>query len=789
MQLFRRKNTTSGKTAPKSIYDFAREVKDRFDEVAHPAELTADDKWNDAVNTIAGSPATETELRNYALGENHAVASLALSALGARGDGALVAPILTRINDYRGDWAKFFALRALERLVPPPHPLLGRLFVALDDDWSERYEHFLGQFIRELVERRLGAGEPPSFDGALDDAAPARLRDVRKLLGVLDRALTAPLRDELEAHQRGRVDVEYLKSIGTVWKDDPPAAIEHDALDAGATLIEHTLTAERRRSVLLVGDDGAGKTTMIRAAACRLRARGWTVFEASGPELAAGMVYIGEMEERVQRILREAGGGRRVVWIIPALHELLHAGAHRHNPRGILDWLLPEIAAGSLAVLAEESAGAYQKLMQQMPAVQSAFVSYRVDPLGEAATLDLAHRWTANGQHPTASDAVIREAWHLTQQYLGMQAAPGNLLRVMQSTLDAIRATGETRAMTIDDVVAALARLTGLTSSILDEREPLDLAALRSRLGARVLGQQEAVDVLVDRVAMIKAGVTDPTRPFGVFLFAGPTGSGKTEAAKTLAELLFGSTERLIRLDMSEFKESASLARILGDESGEASSLVDAIRKQPFAVVLLDEIEKAHPNVWDLFLQVFDDGRLTDRRGVAADFRHAIVIMTSNAGTAIRSSVGFGDDGGLKPAPPLALEREFRREFLNRIDRVVVFRPLDRSTMRRILRKEIAAAFSRRGLRNRKWTVDLDATALAFLLEVGFTKDLGARPLKRAVERHLLTPLAEMIVTNRAPRSDQRVLLRADGNRLAIDFIERKHSAPRMQAKRRRWRA
>ena len=780
MNIFRRKTTktedASTQSAPRSIYDIARTVKDRFDEVAHPSELNADATWNAAVRELSDSALTTQDLLTFSLRENAAVAALALATLGARGDGSAVAPILDHLNNYTADWPKFFALHALELLVPAPNALLGRVFVAMDDDWADRrYERFLVQFVRELTRRRIREGEPATFAGALENASASRLSEVRALLRVLDSELVAPMRDELKAHEREQVDTAFLRSIGTIHGEDTNPPIAHELLVTAATFIEQTLAAERRRSVLVVGEDGVGKTTVIRAAAERLRERGWIVFEAGVPELLAGMSFIGEMEERMQKVIKQLGG-RRVAWIIPRLHELVHTGAHRSNPNGIIDWVLPEIDNGSLAVISEIDHGAYEKLIQQKPRVRTAFVTARVEPLPERDTLALARRWAA-AHAPSMSSEVLAEAWQLTTQYLGRRA-PGNLLGLLQATHARLHAMhgGSEIAITLDDILATLAQLTGLPQSVLDDREGLDLAQLRAHFGARVLGQSEAIEVLVERVAMLKAGVTDPSRALGVFLFAGPTGTGKTEVAKSLAEYLFGSADRMIRLDMSEFKNADSLGRLIGDSDGNVESLVSSIRKQPFSVVLLDELEKAHPNVWDLFLQVFDDGRLTDQRGVTADFRHAIIIMTSNVGAAIQT----GGRAGFSEAAPAfhasnvakALEREFRKEFINRIDRVVVFRPLSRDTMRGILRKEIAAAFKRRGLRNRSWAVEWEESAIEFLLNEGFTADLGARPLKRAVERHLLTPLAELIVTRRVPTGDQFLFIRAENDRLAIDFVD-----------------
>ncbi|MGD8494135.1 MAG: AAA family ATPase, partial [Desulfobacterales bacterium] len=315
---------------------------------------------------------------------------------------------------------------------------------------------------------------------------------------------------------------------------------------------------------------------------------------------------------------------------------------------------------------------------------------------------------------------------------------------------------------------------------ILDEREGLDISDLRTLFQQRVLGQAEAVDCLVERIAMIKAGLTDPLRPLGVFLFAGPTGTGKTEIAKTLAEFLFGSPERMIRLDMSEFKIAESEDRILGsalkDGFSGAGALVNEIRKQPFSVVLLDEFEKAHPNIWDLFLQVFDDGRLTDRQGNTANFRYAIIILTSNLGATIKpgDGIGFNPDASSFSMHQVqkAIGSTFRREFVNRLDRVVVFHPLSRSVMREILFKELDNVLDRRGFRNREWAVEWEESAINFLLDKGFTRDLGARPLKRAIEQYLLSPLSMTIVNHQHPEGDQFLFVRSDSNSIEVEFID-----------------
>jgi ATP-dependent Clp protease ATP-binding subunit ClpC len=327
-------------------------------------------------------------------------------------------------------------------------------------------------------------------------------------------------------------------------------------------------------------------------------------------------------------------------------------------------------------------------------------------------------------------------------------------------------------------VVVTLAQLTGLPVSILDNSERVDLAAIRASFTSRVIGQDEAVTAVVERIAMLKAGLNDPGKPIGVFLFAGSTGTGKTELAKAVADYLFGSVDRMIRLDMSEYQTAETVNKILGDAGAgdEGETLIGRVRKQPFSVVLLDEFEKAHPSIWDLFLQVFDDGRLTDSAGAVADFRHCMIILTTNLGATSHRSAGLGfapaSDAFTGEQIARAVAQAFRPEFQNRLDKVIVFRPLTRDLMRQILKKELNSVLERRGLKHREWAVEWEESAQEFLLEKGFSPEMGARPLRRAIDQYVIAPLAATIVEQRFPEGDQFVFVRSDGRAIEAEFVD-----------------
>jgi ATP-dependent Clp protease ATP-binding subunit ClpB len=304
--------------------------------------------------------------------------------------------------------------------------------------------------------------------------------------------------------------------------------------------------------------------------------------------------------------------------------------------------------------------------------------------------------------------------------------------------------------VTEEEIAEVVSKWTGIPVSKMLEGEREKLLRMESELSKRVVGQDEALRIVSNAIRRSRAGLADPRRPNGSFLFLGPTGVGKTELCKALAEFLFDTEDAMVRIDMSEFMEKHSVARLIGAPPGyvgyeEGGYLTEAVRRRPYSVILLDEVEKAHPDVFNILLQVLDDGRLTDGQGRTVDFRNTVIIMTSNLGSqAIQEYAARGDYSGMKSAAMEAVQAAFRPEFINRIDDIVVFRPLGGNEIRAIV--DIQLRYLRKRLADRNMEIELDDKAVSKLAEAGFDPVYGARPLKRAIQQQVENPLAQLIL-------------------------------------------
>ena len=328
--------------------------------------------------------------------------------------------------------------------------------------------------------------------------------------------------------------------------------------------------------------------------------------------------------------------------------------------------------------------------------------------------------------------------------------------------------------VTAEEIAEVVARWTGIPVSKMLEGEREKLLRMEDELHKRVIGQGEAVRAVSDAIRRARAGLSDPNRPSGSFLFLGPTGVGKTELCKALADFLFDSTDALVRVDMSEFMEKHSVARLIGAPPGyvgyeEGGYLTEAVRRRPYSVILLDEVEKAHPDVFNVLLQVLDDGRLTDGQGRTVDFRNCVIVLTSNLGSQlIQEAAGIGGEEGytqIKAAVMGVVQAQFRPEFINRLDEIVVFRPLEAAQIRAIARIQTAGLAKR--LAERQLRLEISDAALDLLGQAGFDPVYGARPLKRAIQQQLENPLARQILEGRYA-AGETVTVDAQGGHLVF---------------------
>jgi ATP-dependent Clp protease ATP-binding subunit ClpB len=312
-----------------------------------------------------------------------------------------------------------------------------------------------------------------------------------------------------------------------------------------------------------------------------------------------------------------------------------------------------------------------------------------------------------------------------------------------------------------EEIAEVVSRATGIPVSKMMQGERDKLIRMEERLHERVVGQDEAVRLVADAIRRSRAGLSDPNRPYGSFLFLGPTGVGKTELCKALAAFLFDSEDHLIRLDMSEYMERHSVARLIGAPPGyvgydEGGQLTEQVRRKPYAVILFDEVEKAHPDVFNALLQVLDEGRMTDGQGRTVDFRNTVIVMTSNLGSHMIQSMAGSDYAEIKLAVMAEVKTQFRPEFINRIDEVVVFHGLADQHIRAIAK--IQLDYLRQRLARMEYQLEVSEAAVAELAKVGFDPVYGARPLKRAIQSEIENPLAKAILEGRfAPRDLIRV--------------------------------
>jgi ATP-dependent Clp protease ATP-binding subunit ClpC len=561
--------------------------------------------------------------------------------------------------------------------------------------------------------------------------------------------------------------------------------------------------------------------------------------------MVAGTRYRGDFEERLKKVIDEIRAhGDDLVIFIDELHTVVGAGA-AEGAVSASNMLKPALARGELHIVGATTIDEYRKDIEKDAALERRFQPILVPEPTVEDTIEILHglrdRYEAHHQ-VRFTDESLAAAAELSDRYItdrflpdkaidlvdqagarvrlrtktpaaGRRELEQRLERLRREKDEAVAVEDYGRATTLRDEIAELtqrtdsaangektvpevtaadiaevvSRATGIPVAQLTAEEKERLLGLEGHLHQRVVGQDEAVSVVAEAVRRSRAGLGDPNRPIGSFLFLGPTGVGKTELARALAEALFGSEDRMIRIDMSEFQERHTVSRLVGAPPGyvgyeEAGQLTEAVRRTPYAVLLLDEIEKAHADVFNILLQVLDDGRLTDGQGRTVDFKNTVVIMTSNLGSDLisRRTLGFGGDGGsegeqLRDRIMTRLREAFRPEFLNRIDEIIVFRRLDQPELRQIT--GLLLEETKRRLHAQSITVDFTTEAVDWLAQRGFQPEFGARPLRRTIQREVDNRLSAMLLDGRL-QPGQHVTVATDGDSLEFLVSEQASGEP-----------
>lgn len=551
--------------------------------------------------------------------------------------------------------------------------------------------------------------------------------------------------------------------------------------------VARTLTRSKKNNPLLVGDAGVGKTAVVEGLAYDIvkgiappTLLGKRIIQLEIGTLVAGTSLRGQFEERLVGIVDEARNAPDVILFIDEIHTIVGAGDTIDSNLDAANILKPALSRGEIACIGATTHEEYRKAIAQDSALDRRFRTVDIEePSPEDTLIILTNVQDHYAQHHKVqiSPDALQAAVTLSGKYMVDRRQPDKSLDLLDEACARVviqtRPLEDAPRLVTGEIVAeVLSEWTGIPISELSADERRKYSRMEADLCAHVIGQDHAVKVVTEAIKMSRAGLSDPGKPVGVFLFLGPSGVGKTELAKALATFLFGTEEAMLRLDMSEFHDEHTVARLIGSPPGYKDSqrggqLTEALRRKPYSVVLLDEVEKGAPEVFDIFLQVFDEGRLTDSRGATIDARHAVWIMTSNIGTAEGGKgLGFKAEGYRPPAYEQHLKKFFRPEFLNRLDEVVIFKPLSENALNDILDlhlRELRNRLSSQGL-----TLQLEPDARKLILDQGYDPANGARPLRRAIERLLTRPLSQRILDNLHP-SGSTLVITAEDNHLHFE--------------------
>jgi len=542
------------------------------------------------------------------------------------------------------------------------------------------------------------------------------------------------------------------------------------------------LCRRTKNNPLLVGDPGVGKTAIAEGLARKIVnhevpevLEGATIYSLDMGALLAGTRYRGDFEERLKQVVKELETHDNAILFIDEIHTVIGAGATSGGAMDASNLLKPALASGSLRCMGSTTYKEYRQHFEKDRALARRFQKIDVNEPTVEDTIKILKglKTSYEGHHKVRyTDGALRTAVELAARYMTDRKLPDKAIDVIDEAGASQMLLSEAKRKKVigqKEIEVVIARMARIPAKSVSKSDTEGLRQLDADLNRVVFGQSAAIEQVSAAMKLARAGLRDPSKPIGAFLFSGPTGVGKTEVAKQLASTL---GIEMLRFDMSEYMERHTVSRLIGAPPGyvghdQGGLLTDAVDQHPHAVVLLDEIEKAHPDVYNILLQVMDNGMLTDAVGKKVDFRNTILIMTTNAGAAdnARASIGFGR-GKVEGEDDKAIQRLFAPEFRNRLDAIVAFKALDSETIKSVVTKFIIQLEAQ--LADRNITIELTDEAADWLAKNGFDELYGARPLARVIQEHIKKPLADDILFGRLTRGGHVKVTLNDG-KIAFD--------------------
>ena len=598
--------------------------------------------------------------------------------------------------------------------------------------------------------------------------------------------------------------------------------------------IERVIQILNRRSKnnpVLLGEPGVGKTAIAEGLACRIFEKNvppklfdYQLYLIDFTALVAGTQFRGQFEARLKSLLNEATDAGNVILVIDEIHNIVAAG-DAEGAMSAANILKPALARGEIQIIGATTLSEYRKHIEKDSALERRFQPVIIDEPSVQESIEILKGikdYYQDYHKVKISDKIIEKAVKMSERYITDRFLPDKAIDVIDEAgshvnlknhalyelskaeteakninekiekateeadfetsaklksellclnekIPVLKAQAEKAKITEDDVAAVIESWTKIPVHRLTEDEAQKLISLEDQLHKRVIGQDTAVNAVAGAIRHGRADITTRKRPVS-FIFAGPTGVGKTELVKTIAEVMFGTEDALIRLDMSEYMEKHSVSKLIGSPPGyvgydEAGQLTEKVRRKPYSVILLDEIEKADPEVFNMFLQILDDGRIADSHGKIVNFENTIIIMTTNAGSEVSTkALGFGSslEESLADNVDKSLKKHFRPEFLNRIDEIVTFKPLEKSELRQIIDLLLKDIYDKMAEKGAELTVTEGAKEI--ILEKGYDQKYGARPLKRAIRTLVEDKLAKLSLTGEIKKGSRIIADAQDGD-------------------------